>query len=232
MSIWTIAAHTLSNNAQSYGNKLINELTNRGIISTRDDLTNPRTLRKIFSAKSSISEITKAYRTIVGRNLNKTSLILYSGPSQPLNTQTSDHIFWTEKSTGNATNSTFPSPILIYNFPHQAGWLGCGDAPLSSATNLSKFDSLFGDHKLFASTFAPPHHGSLRDWNIQLLDSFGYPKEISPVCVISADGLHQHPDPYVISDIYSRGSIPFIVTTDTRSRLTETMITNVSCNLP
>lgn len=232
VSIWTIAAHTLSNNAQSYGNKLINELTNRGIISTRDDLTDPHTLRKIFSVKSSISEITKAYRTIVGRNLNKTSLILYSGPSQPLNTQTSDHIFWTEKSTGNATNSTFPSPILIYNFPHQAGWLGCGDAPLSSATNLSKFDSLFGDHKLFASTFAPPHHGSLRDWNIQLLDSFGYPKEISPVCVISADGLHQHPDPYVISDIYSRGSIPFIVTTDTRSRLTETMITNVSCNLP
>lgn len=231
VSIWTIAAHTLSNNAQSYGKKLINELINRGIISTNDDLTDPHALKRIFSVKQSISEITKAYRTIVGRNLNKTSLILYSGPSQPLNTQTSDHIFWTEISTGNATSSTFSSPILTYNYPYQAGWLGCGDAPLSSATNLSKFDSLFGDHKLFASTFAPPHHGSLRDWNIQLLSSFGYPNETSPVCVISADGLHRHPDPYVISDIYSSGSIPFIVTTDTRSRLTETMITNVSCIL-
>ena len=129
----------------------------------------------------------------MGRNLNKTSLILYSGPSQPLYTQTFDHTFWTERSIGNATSSTFSSPILTYNYPYQAGWLGCGDAPLSSATNLSKFDSLFGDYKLFASTFSPPHHGSLRDWNIQLLDSFGYPNEISPVCVISADGLHQHP---------------------------------------
>lgn len=230
--VWTIATHTLSNNAQSYGNKLINELTNRGIISTNDNLTDPHTLKRIFSAKHSISEITKAYRAIVGRNLNKTSLILYSGPSQPLYTQTFDHTFWTERSIGNATSSTFSSPILTYNYLYQAGWLGCGDAPLSSATNLSKFDSLFGDHKLFASTFSPPHHGSLHDWNIQLLDSFGYPNEISPVCVISADGLHQHPDPYVMSDIYSNGSIPFIVTTDTRSRLTETMITNVSCNLP
>ena len=137
MPVWTIATHTLSNNAQSYGNKLINELTNRGIISTNDDLTDPHTLKRIFSANNSISEITKAYRAIVGRNLNKTSLILYSGPSQPLYTQTFDHTFWTERSIGNATSSTFSSPIWTYNYPYQAGWLGCGDAPLSSATNLS-----------------------------------------------------------------------------------------------
>ena len=229
--VWTIAAHTLTNNANSYGHKLINELINRGIISTKDDLTNPHTLKRIFSTQNSISEITKAYRTIVGRNLNKTSLLLYSGPSRPLDTQTSDHIFWTERPTGNTSTNTFSFPILDCDFPYQAGWLGCGDAPLSSTTNLSTFDSIFGDYKLFASTFAPPHHGSLNDWNIQLLDSFGYPDEIRPVCVISADGLHRHPDPYVISDIYSSGSISFIVTTDKRSRLTETMITNVSCNL-
>lgn len=232
VSVWTIATHTLAGNAKSYRNKLISELINRGIISTRDDLTDPRALKTIFSRKNSISEITKAYRSIVGRNLNKTSLILYSGPSQPLDTQTSDHIFWKEKLTGNTNSNTSSFRILTYNYPHQSGWLGCGDAPLSSATNLRKFDSIFGDHKLFASTFAPPPHGSFRDWNIQLLDSFGYPNEIRPVCVISADGLHRHPDPYVISDIYSSGSIPFIVTTDTRSRLTETMIASVSCNLP
>lgn len=230
--VWTIAVHTLSNNAQIYGHKLINELIHRRIISTSDDLTDPQALKRIFSTRNSVSAITKAYRTIVGRNLNKTSLLLYSGPSQPLDTQTSDHIFWTERWTGNKNTNTYSFPTLDYDFPHQAGWLGCGDAPLSSATSLSMFDSIFGDHKLFASTFAPPHHGSLRDWNIQLLDSFGYPNEIRPVCIISADGLHRHPDPYVISDIYSSGSIPFIVTTDIRSRITETMITSVSCNLP
>ena len=91
--VWTIAVHTLSNNAQIYGHKLINELIHRRIISTSDDLTDPQALKRIFSTRNSVSAITKAYRTIVGRNLNKTSLLLYSGPSQPLDTQTSDHIF-------------------------------------------------------------------------------------------------------------------------------------------
>ena len=216
--VWRFTASTLQGNEDELGGKLIKTLLNEGIIKQVSDLKNADKLRKIFSDKANISKVATAYRKLCGRQLNNTSLILHSGPANPEESPALHHRFWRGEHTRNHCN------IFEINSPWETGWLGCGDANLKENKNLDIFDGLFWQQKLFTSTFTPPHHGSKKDWDEHLLDAFGYPTESAPVCVFSADGLHKHPSPNVIADANSRGSTTYVVTTDPKSRLTETIL--------
>ncbi len=216
--VWLFTASTLQGNEDELGEELINTLLNEGIIGDASDLKNTTTLRNIFRDKASISKVAAAYRKVCGEQLNNTSLILHSGPAHPEESPALHHTFWRGGHTLNHCNT------FEINSPWETGWLGCGDANLEEIKNVDIFDRLFWRQKLFTSTFTPPHHGSKKDWNEHLLDAFGYPTESAPVCVFSADGLHKHPSPNVIADANSRGSTTYVVTTDPKSRLTETLL--------
>lgn len=215
--VWLFSASTLRGNAYKLGEKLINSLIKQGIIEYESDLENAAKLQDIFKDEDTSSKIADTYRSIADKNLNATSLILHSGPAHPEDSPAFHHMFW----RGDHTHK-FHSILEIHS-PWATGWLGCGDANLNKTTNANLFEQLFWKQKLFSSTFAPPHHGSQHDWNQHLLDAFGYPTESAPVCVFSADGLYKHPSPNVIADANSRGATTYVVTTDPKSRLTETL---------
>jgi len=215
--VWQFSASTLQGNADELGAKLVDSLINEGIISPKSNLESATTLRSIFDHKGISSKVAKIYRDITDKNLNATSLILHSGPAYPDNSPAFHHMFW------RGDHTAYYHSIQEVRSTWTTGWLGCGDANLNKTTNANLFDQLFWKQKLFSSTFAPPHHGSQHDWNQHLLDAFGYPTESAPVCVFSADGLYKHPSPNVIADANSRGATTYVVTTDPKSRLTETL---------
>lgn len=215
--VWLFSASTLQGDADKLGAELIDSLIKQGIIKSESDLENAAKLQDIFKREDTSSKIADTYRSIADKNLNATSLILHSGPAHPEDSPAFHHMFWRGDQTYKIHN------ILEVHSPWATGWLGCGDANLKKATNVNLFDQLFWKQKLFSSTFAPPHHGSQHDWNQHLLDAFGYPTESAPVCVFSADGLYKHPSPNVIADTNSRGATTYVVTTDPKSRLTETL---------
>lgn len=215
--VWLFSASTLQGNADELGAELIKSLINEGIINSESDLENADILRQIFKSEETSSILAETYRSIAHKNLNATSLILHSGPAYPEDSPAFHHMFWRGDQTRNSHR------IFEVQSPWTTGWLGCGDANLNKTANVDLFDQLFWKQKLFSSTCAPPHHGSQYDWNKDLLKAFGYPTESAPVCVFSADGLHRHPSPIVIADANSRGSTTYVVTTDSRSRLTETL---------
>lgn len=215
--VWLFSASTLQGNADKLGAELIGSLIKQGIIESESDLENAAKLQRIFKREDTSSKIADTYRRIADKNLNTTSLILHSGPAHPEDSPAFHHMFW----RGDHTHK-FHSILEIHS-PWATGWLGCGDANLKKTTNANLFEQLFWKQKLFSSTFAPPHHGSQHDWNQHLLDAFGYPTESAPVCVFSADGLYKHPSPNVIAEANIRGATTYVVTTDPKSRLTETL---------
>lgn len=215
--VWLFRASTLQGNADELGAELVDSLINEGIISSKSDLENATRLRRIFDDEDISSKVAEIYRDIAHKNLNATSLILHSGPAYPDNSPAFHHMFW------RGDHPAYYDSIQEVRSTWTTGWLGCGDANLNKTTNANLFDQLFWKQKLFSSTFAPPHHGSQYDWNQHLLDAFGYPTESAPVCVFSADGLYKHPSPNVIADANSRGATTYVVTTDPKSRLTETL---------
>lgn len=219
--VWLFSASTLQGNADELGAKLVASLIKQEIIDSESDLENANTLQHIFKDKDISSKLAATYRNIAHKNLNATSLILHSGPAFPHDSPAFHHMFWRGDQTG------YYRSILETHSPWTTGWLGCGDANLNKDVKVNLFNQLFWKQKLFSSTFAPPHHGSQRDWNKRLLDAFGYPVESAPICVFSADGLHKHPSPNVIADVKSIGGTTYVVTTNPRSRLIETLAMNV-----
>ena len=105
------------------------------------------------------------------------------------------------------------------------GWIGCGDAPIGrSPESIEEFNSIFAHYKTKTRTFAPPHHGSERDWSDEILDGFGRWGKEAPICVFSANNLRwSHPSTKAILSANNIGSPTIVVTNDTRSRFTETI---------
>lgn len=188
------------------------------------DFTDYALLRKLIS-REYIGAIRTAYRRAVSpsKDLNPTSLILYSGPTHNRRIISTFHAYW----RGNQTLNTYPSAYKL-NLAHissACGWIGCGDAPIGrSAEAIEEFNSKFAHYKTKTRTFAPPHHGSKRDWSDEILDGFGPSGKEAPICVFSANSLRWgHPSTKAILSANNIGSPTIVVTNDTRSRFTETI---------
>ena len=192
--------------------------------SNQIDFTDYTLLRKLFT-REYIGAIRKAYRKAVSpsKDLNVTSLILYSGPTYDRQVFSTLHSYW----RGNKTLNKYPSAYKL-NLAHispACGWIGCGDAPIGrSPESIEEFNSVFAHYKTKTRTFAPPHHGSERDWSDKLLDGFGPSGQEAPICVFSANSLRwKHPSTKAILSANNIGSPTIVVTNDTRSRFTETI---------
>jgi hypothetical protein len=188
------------------------------------DFTDYALLRKLIS-REYIGAIRTAYRRAVSpsEDLNPTSLILYSGPTYDWQVFSALHSYW----RGDKTLNKYPSAYKL-NLAHispACGWIGCGDAPIGrSPKSIEEFNSIFAHYKTKTRTFAPPHHGSERDWSDKLLDGFGPSGQEAPICVFSANSLRwRHPSTKAILSANSIGSPTIVVTNDTRSRFTETI---------
>lgn len=188
------------------------------------DFNNRATLRRLLSSEY-IGAIKEAYKTVLApsRNLNITSLILYSGPVEENENITTFYAYL----RGNKSIQHYCpnyTPNLTRN-SSACGWIGCGDAPIGRKfQHLEDFTRTFSSFKRMTRTFAPPHHGSKIDWHDNLLTGFGPSKEDAPICVFSANSLRwDHPSTKAILSANSVGSPTIVVTNDIRSRFTETI---------
>ncbi len=148
------------------------------------------------------SALRQAYMD-VEKDLNLTSMCLYSGPSrQPASPNevfsSSLHAGWHFRL----------SPAV------RCGWLGTGDADLKTQSRRESFFKHFGALLKNVQTLTLPHHGSEHNFHRELLDRI-QPK----FCVAAADqvGKWRHPGSGVIQAVASFGAFVSVVTSGTKS---------------
>ena len=252
--IWTLFTHTLRGNARVIEDEFktalreaiqklnkTNHKTVGDVITTGEqeatnetqqeadpleqiDFNNRATLRRLLSSEY-IGAIKEAYRTVLAasKNLNITSLILYSGPMKENETITTFYAYWRGNESIQHHHSNYTLNLTCNS--SACGWIGCGDAPIGQKLeHLKEFTRTFSSFKRMTSTFAPPHHGSNKDWHDDLLTGFGPSEKDAPICVFSANSLRWgHPSTKAILSANSVGSPTIVVTKDIRSRFTETI---------
>lgn len=155
-----------------------------------------------------LAHLVAAYHA-VDKDLNVTSLSLYSGP---------------------LPNGTLPPPAPPMGLWFGAGsysghsgsgrvaWLGTGDAALKQAARRKSFLDHYGKLLDQVHTFVLPHHGSEGNFDIELL------KRIRPLlCVAAADRYHKwrHPGTAVVQAVASEGRLLCVVTAADVSRVWE-----------
>jgi hypothetical protein len=134
-------------------------------------LGDPDRLCKILSDKNEIAILVGAYKA-VGRDLNVTSLCLYSGPAQDPPIQ---HVAWL------AANMTSGRWRCFADYPRIA-WLATGDAALKEKRRVHDLAAHYGVHLGKVGTLTLPHHGSDNNADDELLE------KVTPACcVASAD---------------------------------------------
>jgi hypothetical protein len=156
----------------------------------------------------------KAAYEAASKDLNFTSLSLYSGPVRRSNVVPTVHPGHYEMSAYGWLNvGTYePSPY---------GWLGTGDADLLTTKRLTDFVHHY--HGLFdeVGTLTVPHHGSDQNSASPLYES------VKPrVCISAADAYRawRHPASSVTQAIASAGTASIVVTSSMPSRFRELCI--------
>jgi hypothetical protein len=155
------------------------------------------------------AELTDAYRKVAA-DLNVTSLSVYSGPGKKIG----------KKSGGLTHNAQLGKWHMHVGDPKRQAWLGTGDAALKDKTRRKDFLSHYRIHIDKVCTFMLPHHGSDYNFDAELIDI------IKPGIVIAAadhvKGWH-HPGTTAMQIVASLGMFVSVVTSDARSRVSETV---------
>ncbi|MGA2637072.1 MBL fold metallo-hydrolase [Methylocella sp.] len=165
-------------------------------------LAAPDRLSKILSDKNEIAILVGAYKA-VGRDLNVTSLCLYSGPAQDPSIQ---HFAWCSASMTNGRWNWFADGPRI-------AWLATGDAALREKRRVHDFAAHYGVHLGKVGTLTLPHHGSDNNADDKLLE------KVKPSwCVASADRFStwRHPGSGIMHLMASR-SIPMALVTSSNA---------------
>lgn len=148
------------------------------------------------------------------RNLNLTSLSLYSGPDQAWDT---DQWPYADMSYGRG-EVQWMWRYWTWPYPSRVGWLGTGDALLKQKLRRERFLNHFKRYAGYVSTFALPHHGSTHNFHEHLIT------QLKPyLCVAPADvyGRWAHPGDDVVAAVSKQHAIPIRVTSDPASTLWE-----------
>lgn len=127
------------------------------------------------------SALRRAYNAAPFRDLNATSMALYSGPPPD-----GSRGGWAEGRYETA------SPLAIVARPEVA-WLASGDAPLGSAKSAREFSGAFRAFSAGVATFVLPHHGSDFSFHKELLAPF--PKGTAFVASADCYSTWTHPGP-------------------------------------
>lgn len=185
----------------------MDELARRLEISRRRLGSHLRTaggIRKLL--ETGMAALVGAYKTL-GKDLNITSLSLYSGPlaARPAREP------W-RLSAELGEWSVFANP------DERVAWLGTGDAALADATRRGKFLTHYGAHLGKVSTMMLPHHGSDHNFHADLAH------QISPqIYVAAADRTKdwRHPGTIAMQTVASVGRFISVVTANDRSAINE-----------
>lgn len=152
-----------------------------------------------------VAALSAAYASI-NKNLNVTSLCLYSGPVAEI-----------------------PKPIVSYTASfgkwHTSGisdgrgaWLTTGDAALKEAKRRKPFLKHFGKLLDLVTTLTLPHHGSEHNFDSELISA------VRPAMFVVAADFHKgwrHPGSSVIQAVASAGGVVSVVTASELSVVNE-----------
>lgn len=155
-----------------------------------------------------VSDLKAAYASI-NRDLNVTSMCLYSGPVPTFKPSASHYV-------GKFGMWTVSGP-----YRPSVAWLGTADAALANKKRRNAFFQHYGSLLDEVVTLTLPHHGSEHNFDAELLD------RIRPsFCVAPADRYSswRHPGTAVIQSVASSGRFLSVVTSDVESEVTETII--------
>lgn len=147
------------------------------------------------------TKLARAYRTaFIDKNL--TSMSLYSGPLQP-----------------EALHALPLDPLLQRHPETKIGWMGTGDAHLKTDAEIDEFERFYQDELDFVSSFAFPHHGSIKNSNPDRLVSN------ADHWVASADPIHDwlHPHPSLQAAAVEKGRMRWVRSTE-RSAFDEAVL--------
>lgn len=170
-------------------------------------LTDPELLSELLKDKAKVDILAGAYKA-VARDLNLTSLCLYSGPAISLLPVRPDWKISMEQ--GRWKGWMYGSA--------KVAWLATGDAALKDKGRVQNLASHYGAHLGKVGTMTLPHHGSDNNLDEDLLTN------VAPVhCVASADhySAWRHPGSRVMQLIASRGISMGLVTSSKLSEFTE-----------
>lgn len=172
--------------------KLKEKLENKGI-----------DLEKINERKSNhilcnFNKIEDVYKELFNyKELNENSMLLYSGPSEPLNHQYLLSFHW---------NYLFHDYYRQYYIAEDLNRVGCiytGDADLHKV----KINKIFGKYWNSVDTIQIPHHGSKTSFNGDFFDGKFYFCPIS----VGANNSYGHPSSEVCDFIFFNTALPFII---------------------
>lgn len=162
-------------------------------------LSDPTTM-VAFAATHSV-ELRAAYD--VFRDLNTTSLHLYSGPSR----SPRKAVRHTGRDAAGATAWSWSS--------RPVGWIGTGDSPLKAVRRAREFAGAFGVVGRRVGTMVLPHHGADSSFNPAILDVV--PDGSVLVAPADAYSTWKHPGPQATRAASVKGEL-VVVTGDDRSR--------------
>ena len=168
----------------------------------RNKLTDTEFLKRLLSRKK-IGALRKAYKAC-NRDLNLTSLCLYSGPSQ--------NSFTDHRPCAHQGHRT------MCGVPGRIGWLATGDARLGKTARVEAFVAHYKALTARVATLTLPHHGSSPDFNDRLL------ADIDPtVCTVAAGTFKnwQHPGARVVHAVTSAGALMFVANAEETTEIAE-----------
>lgn len=173
-------------------------------------LKDSKLLSELLSDTKKVNILAGAYKA-VQRDLNLTSLCLYSGPSRkPQAPQATWHAYLSQ-----GRWEWFANGLARF------AWLATGDAALKDRGHVRNLTAHYRTHLGKVGTMTLPHHGSDNNLDDNLLG------EIEPVhCVASADrySTWRHPGSRVMQIVASRGIPMKLVTSSTITELTEEIL--------
>ena len=133
-----------------------------------------------------------------GRNHNRVSMSLYSGPAQHSNKHFERRIL-PPHHTAWLSLQYYTNPFLYRsNKTESVGWIGTGDAKLRIKKVRAAWEATYGPFRSLVSTLLLPHHGSRRNYHHDLLNLPNL-----NLCIASAGDPSQygHPDSRVAWDV-------------------------------
>ncbi|MEM7515326.1 MAG: hypothetical protein AAF368_00180 [Planctomycetota bacterium] len=146
-------------------------------------------------------DLQKAYE-VSGKDINKTSMSLYSGPGQVVD----------------AKHDAYAHAEMWTSFGGPVAWLATGDAMLKQVSRRTRFFEHFGRNLKTVKTFMVPHHGASSCFHNDLAMATS-----ADTFVVAADryGRWRHPAEIVMLAVANAGHRLRIVNSNDASRLIE-----------
>jgi hypothetical protein len=164
-------------------------------------LDSPTNVEDLLTTK--VAHLAAAYKD-VEKDLNITSMSLYSGPADPTNV--------------GAHRARFGTWQRIAEQHSSLGWLGTGDAKLSETGRRRAFLKHYQVHLPAVGTLTLPHHGSDDNFHLDLLT-----KICANFYVAASDAFSnwRHPGTATIQGVAGAGKFVSNITSSVRSRFFE-----------